>query len=81
MFFVIDRNANSSNKVLGLKSSLVASLVEARQVQRESGQMTEAQIQAHYGFSGTEAQWNTTIDGVVTALEAAAVENYISQLG
>ena len=81
MFFVIDRNANSANKVMGLKSSLVASLVEARQIQRESAEMTEAQIQSHYGFSGTEAQWNTTINGVVTALEAQAVENYISQLG
>ena len=81
MFFVIDRNANSANNVMSLKSSLVASLNTALQIQRESGEMTEAQIQSHYGFSGTQAQWDATINGVVTALEAAAVENYISQLG
>ena len=80
-FFVINRSANSAHKVLSLKSALVSSLDEALQIQRESVEMTEAQIQAHYGFTGTQTQWNTTINGVVTALQAAAVENYISQLG
>jgi hypothetical protein len=80
-FFQIDRNADSANKVLSLKSALVSALVEAEQVQRESSEMTEVQVQIHYGFSGTQTQWNTTINGVVTALGAAAIENYISQLG
>lgn len=80
-FFPIDRNANSANNVLSLKSTLVASLNTALQIQRESVEMTEVQILAHYGFGGTQAQWNTTINGVVTALQAAAIENCISQLG
>lgn len=81
MFFQIDRNANSANNVMQLKSALVSSLNTALQIQRESAEMTEVQIQDHYGFSGTQAQWTTTINGVVTALQATAVDNYISQLG
>lgn len=81
MFFQIDRNANSANNVMQLKSALVSSLNTALQIQRESAEMTEVQIQDHYGFSGTQAQWTTTINGVVTALQVTAVDNYISQLG
>lgn len=80
-FFPIDRNANSANNVLELKSVLVRALTVSEQLQRESGEMTEAQMQAQYGITATQAQWNATINGVVTALEAAAVDNFISQLG
>ncbi|MCK5613040.1 hypothetical protein KAR91_64805 [Candidatus Pacearchaeota archaeon] len=80
-FYPVERNANAASKVLSLKSSLVSALVESRQIQLESAEMTEIQIQTHYGFGGTQAEWLVTIDGVVTALEAAAIENYISQLG
>ena len=80
-FFPINRDANGASNVLNLKSNLVGALVVAQQMQRESGEMTEVQIQSHYGFGGTQAQWNNTINGVVTALQAAAVENYMSQLG
>ena len=79
-FFQIDRNANAANNVLELKSVLTRSLFVAEQIQRESDEMTELQIQTHYGFSGTQAAWLVTIGGVVTALNAVAVENYISQL-
>jgi hypothetical protein len=81
-FFPVDRNANASNNVLEMKSILVRGIAVAEQLQRESAEMTEAQIQAQYGLTGlTQAAWNTTINGLVTALQAAAVENYISQLG
>ena len=80
-FFQIARNANAANNVLELKSVLTRSLFVAEQIQRESDEMTELQIQTHYGFSGTQAAWLATISGVVAALNAAAVENYISQLG
>ena len=81
MFFPINRNANNANNILELKSVLVRALTVAEQLQRESGEMTEAQMQAQYGIDATQAQWDTTINGVVTALQATAVENYISQLG
>jgi hypothetical protein len=81
-FFPIDRNANAANNVLELKSVLVRAIAVAEQLQRESAEMTEAQMQAQYGLTGlTQAQWNTTINGLVTALAATAVDNYISQLG
>ena len=80
-FFVIDRNANAAQLPLNGKSTLVSARNNFEQMQRESAEMTEAQIQSHYGFPGTAAQWNVTIDGIVTALNVAAVDNYISQLG
>lgn len=81
MFFPINRNANSANNLLELKSVLVRALTVAEQLQRESGEMTEAQMQAQYGITATQAQWDATVDGVVTALGATAVQNFISQLG
>ena len=80
-FFPIDRNANSSNNVLELKSILVRGLAVAEQLQRESAEMTEAQMQAQYGITATTAEWNGVLNGVVTAMQAAAIETYISSLG
>jgi flagellar hook-basal body complex protein FliE len=80
-FFPIDRNANSSNNVLEMKSILVRGLAVAEQMQRESGEMTEAQMQAQYGITATTAEWNGVLNGVVTAMQAAAIETYISSLG
>ena len=81
MFFPINRAADGAVNVFNLKSPLIRALDVASQIQRESAEMTEAQIQAHYGFDGTQTQWNATINGVVTALGATAVQNFISQLG
>jgi len=80
-FFPIDRNAAASNNVLEMKSILVRGLAVAEQMQRETAQMTEIQMQAQYGITATTAQWNGVLNGVVTALQAAAVETYISSLG
>ena len=49
-FYPIDRNANSAQNVLNGKSSLVASLNTFLQIQRESAEMTEVQVQSHYGL-------------------------------
>ena len=80
-FFPINRNANSSNNVLEMKSILVRGIAVAEQMQKETAQMTEAQMQAQYGITATTAQWNSVLNGVVTALQATAVETYISSLG
>lgn len=80
-FFPIDRNANSANNVLELKSILVRALAVSEQLQRETAEMTEAQMQAQYGITATQAQWNGVLNGVVTAIQAAAIDTYISSLG
>jgi hypothetical protein len=82
-FFQIDRNANSANNVIQLKSALIQALATAQQIQRETANMTQAQVESHYGLPPELliATWGTTVDGVVTSLEVAAVDNYISQLG
>ena len=80
-FFPIDRNANSSNNVLEMKSILVRGIAVAEQMQKETAQMTEIQMQTQYGITATAAQWDSVLSGVVTALQAAAVETYISSLG
>jgi len=80
-FFPIDRNAPASNNVLEMKSILVRGIAVAEQMQKETAQMTEIQMQAQYGITATTAQWDAVLDGVVTALQAAAVETYISSLG
>jgi hypothetical protein len=80
-YYELSPSAPGRQTPLGLKANLVSALNAAKQIQRESAEMTETQIQSHFGFSGTQAAWNATIDGVVTALEAAAVDNLISQIG
>ena len=79
--FALSASAPQRTDALGLKSNLVTALNIALQIQRETLEMTEAQIQTQYGFSGSQAVWQTTINGIVTALQAAAVTNYISKLG
>jgi len=80
-FFPVDRNAAASNNVIELKSILVRGLAVAEQMQRETDQMTEAQMQAQFGITATSAQWDAVLDGVVLAMQAAAIETYISSLG
>jgi hypothetical protein len=83
-FFPVDRNANGARNVLASKSALVSALAEFDQLKAMSDEMTQAQIESYFGLEVgaiTLAAWKTTVNGVVTALEAAAVENFISQLG
>ena len=80
-YFALSASAPQRTNALGLKSNLVTALNIALQVQRETSEMTEVQIQDQYGFSGTQAQWTATINGIVTALQATAIENFISQIG
>ena len=83
-FFPVNRNAAASNNVLELKSILVRGIAVAEQMQRETAQMTEAQMQSQYGITATSAQWDAVLDGVVLALqdvETGSVETYISSLG
>ena len=86
-FFPVNRNAPASNNVLELKSILVRGIAVAEQMQRETAQMTEAQMQSQYGITATAAQWDAVLSGteqdpgVVLILQMAAVETYISSLG
>ena len=83
-FFPVNRNAPASNNVLELKSILVRGIAVAEQMQRETAQMTEAQMQSQYGITATSVQWDAVLDGVVLALqdvETGSVETYISSLG
>ena len=81
-FNEINRNAPAANNVLELKSVLVRAVALSEQLQREAAEVDDAQISSHYGVPViTGAQWATTINGIVTALDVAAVDNYISQLG
>ena len=81
-FNEINRNSPAANNVLELKSVLVRAVALSEQLQREAAELNDAQIGTHYGVPViTQAQWATTIDGIVTALNVAAVDNYISQLG
>ena len=81
-FNEINRNAPAANNVLELKSVLARAVALSEQLQREAAEVDDAQISAHYGVPVvTGAQWTTTINGIVTAVNATAVLNYISQLG
>ena len=81
-FNEINRNAPAANNVLELKSVLVRAVQLSEQLQREAAEVNDAQISSHYGVPNvTGAQWTVTINVIVTALDVAAVNNYISHLG
>jgi hypothetical protein len=80
-YFELNPNAVKRQDVLALKAHLLAAKNSVEQLKREKDTMTEEQIQALFGFGGTEAQFDATIDGVWTALSDAAVLNMISNVG
>ena len=71
----------SRQDVLQLKANLVQAKAIVTQIQREKGNMTEAQVQSRYGFTGTQAQFDSVIDGAAAALADPAILQIVSNVG
>lgn len=80
MFYEL-ADSPSRQDVLQLKANLVQAKALVTQIQREKGNMTQAQVQSRYGFSGTQAQFDAVIDGAAAAASSAAVLQIISNVG
>ena len=83
-FFTFNGNAAQTQQARQLKSSLIVAKELAERVQAQTAQMNLTQAQEQFGLpaSGlTLAQWQTTIDNIVTALNAASVTAYTDQIG
>lgn len=83
-FYEFNGNAPQTQHMRQLKLSLQQAHEYATRIQVQTAQMTLEQAQSQWGLpaSGlTLAQFQTLIDNVVTALEAASVTNLSTQLG
>jgi len=82
-FFEINQAANQAQELRGLKQSLITAYNLARNIQRQMDEMTHAQQQSQFGIPASlpELSFETTINNVVTALEASSITDLISKLG
>jgi len=83
-FFTFNGASAQNQQARQLKSSLQTARELAERIQVQTAQMTLAQAQEQFGLpaSGlTLAQWQTTIDNIVTALNSASVTAYTDQVG
>lgn len=83
-FFTFNGSAAQNQQARQLKNSLIVAKELAERVQAQTAQMTLAQAQEQFGLpaSGiTLAQWQTTIDNIVAALNSASVTAYTDQVG
>ena len=80
-FFIINTNATGARDLRSLISYLVNGQDTAEKLATMIGNMSDAQVQSYFGFTGTKSDLQTTINGVVTALDVAAVDNLTGKVG
>ena len=70
-------------EVRQLKQTLITAKNVALNIQRQNAEMTLAQMQAQFGVDAalTEAQWESTINAIVTLLDNQAVLDLIGKVG
>lgn len=82
-FFELNYSAQQAQELRALKQSLITAINLSANIKRQMEQMTHAQQQSQFGIPAelSEAAFESTINDVVTALDAPAIQNLISQMG
>ena len=81
-YVIASGTAPQSQDLRQLKQTLVTSGNLARHIQRQMAEMSDAQLEAQFGIpTAAVAPFRTNVDAIVTALDAAAVQNIMAKLG
>lgn len=82
-YFTFDSTAPQARKVQKLREYLVFAQNLAEEIAAQNAEMDLADAQAQFGVDAglTDVQWETTINDIVTALNAVAVTNLVNRVG